>query len=209
MFIELSETARDGSTETGDPSQVLLRRCFALSRSKRNQSESTVFSNGLQGRLRRRLFRLLDEPRKPCLLIDAESLSPAEVLGLIEQFATSSDLRPTSNAVVALSTAHNRRSSNALAAQIHRLVSQANLFGSCVRIGLDHFDRDFPHLMAVVADQDGVVATAAMQSYKPADNLVRVEPLSWGDDLDGRSRSARSRKPDASRHPTRSSAAII
>ena len=208
MFIELSETAREGSTETGDPSQILLERCFALSRPKRTQTESKVAFGGAQGRLRRRLFRLLDEPRKPSLLIDAESLSPAEVLGLINQFATSSDLRPTSNAVVAMSTSHNRRASNALAAQIHRLVCQSNLFGSCVRIGLDNFDRDFPQLMDVVAAQDGVVATAAMDKYKLADHSVRVEPLGWGDGLDGASRTTRSGKPDLSRKSARSSTVI-
>jgi len=84
------------SQNTYNPAELSEERAF------QTPDCQTVVSSEERQRMRRRLFRALDEPEMPLIAVDCGAMSPDAMRDVLDRFATSPQLRHSYNLVLAL-----------------------------------------------------------------------------------------------------------
>lgn len=182
LVTEIAAGGRLSGEPSGDGSPAV--RALSLSDSGesgcwRVHIESEPDLTASQSRLWRRLFRVLEDPLKPIVLLDGGSLSLFRVLQHVNEFAKSKELRSECNYVVVVPG--NSDHQEELTGAIRQAVAEGELYGQCVDFVLDDYEAELPTMTYFTGRNGGVILTDNRSltdpSAMPAKLAYRLEPV--------------------------------
>lgn len=145
----------------------------------RVHAEGEAELSASQCRLWRRLFRVLEDPLKPIVLIDGGTISLFSILQQVQEYAESRRLRSECNYVVVVPGDSKQREE--LIEGVRHAVAEGELYGQCVDFVLDEYEAELPTMVWYAGRSGGVVLTdnrsLTPPSQPPAGLPYRLQPV--------------------------------